>query len=241
MFTPTYSTAQCQGLRRSYGDYIRKHGLCRLLTVIVLLAVGLIFFIFVVVPQIVRFRFRYGMSWYDLGYYGFGPSHNYVSFNEESPFLEISPAEAKCDPRYTFLAPRGDSVDSPGPMILDADGELVWSQHNWGTTQDFKVQKFKGEDYLTYWQGTEEDGHGVQGGWYMVRHMSPSITVNSHKSPACLVQIVNYFFIGNSWTQHIQSDILFLLTVLCKAICTTSKLRVTTLPSLLYTTQFQRI
>lgn len=119
------------------------------------------------VPQLKRFRFRSELSWYDLGLYGFGPSQSYVSFDEESPIVEISPPGAQCDPRYTFLAPRGDSVAHPGPMILDALGELVWMKYNWGTTQDFRVQRYKGQDYITYWQGDEEDGHG-RGSWYMV-------------------------------------------------------------------------
>lgn len=120
-----------------------------------------------VIPQLTRFRFRSELSWYDLGLYGFGPSHSYVSFDEESPIVEISPADSQCDPRYTFLAPRGDSVAHPGPMILDARGELVWMKYNWGTTQDFRVQRYRDQDYLTYWQGDEEDGHGC-GSWYMV-------------------------------------------------------------------------
>lgn len=119
------------------------------------------------IPQLTRFRFHSGLSWYDLGLYGFGPSQSYVSFDDESPIVEISPAGAQCDPRYTFLAPRGDSVAHPGPMILDARGELVWMKSSWGTTQDFRVQRYKDQDYLTYWQGNEEDGHGC-GSWYMV-------------------------------------------------------------------------
>lgn len=119
------------------------------------------------IPQLTRFRFRPGLSWYDLGLYGLGPSQSYISFDGESPIVEISPAGAQCDPRYTFIAPRGDSVAHPGPMILNAHGELVWMKYNSGTTQDFRVQRYKGQDYLTYWQGDEEDGHGC-GSWYMV-------------------------------------------------------------------------
>lgn len=141
---------------------------CRGLIPAFITAIG-VFVLFCVfaVPQLTRFRFRSELSWYDLGLYGFGPSQSYVSFDEESPIVEISPAGAQCDPRFTFLAPRGDSVAHPGPMILDARGELVWMKHNGGTTQDFRVQRYNGQDYLTYWQGGEEDGHGC-GSWYMV-------------------------------------------------------------------------
>ncbi|KAJ5758999.1 hypothetical protein N7520_006155 [Penicillium odoratum] len=148
-------------------DRPHKLGPRRLLPALLLGIGGFILFYLVVLPQILRFRFRFGMSRYDLGFSGFGPSRTYHSFEEEAPIVEISPAGAQCDQRYTFLAPRGDSVRHPGPMILDAQGELVYKKYNWGTTQDFKVQHFKGEDYVTYWQGDEEDGHG-RGSWYML-------------------------------------------------------------------------
>lgn len=129
----------------------------------------------VMVPQLKRFQFSPGLSLYDLGFYGFGPSKRYLSFQEESPIIEISPANATCDPRYTFLAPRGDSVEHAGPAILDSSGELLWMRSNRSTTQDFKVQRYRGESYLTYWQGDEEDGHG-HGSWYMVRFSTQIIS-----------------------------------------------------------------
>ncbi|KAJ5634312.1 hypothetical protein N7528_002154 [Penicillium herquei] len=132
------------------------------------ITIGALFLVlYAALPSIYRFRFHLGYSWYDLGYYGLGPSRTYQSFDEQSPLVEISPVDATCDQRYTFLAPRGDSVEHPGPMIIDANGELVWMKYNWGTTQDFKVQSYKGKDYLTYWQGDEEDGYG-HGSWYML-------------------------------------------------------------------------
>jgi hypothetical protein len=128
---------------------------------------GLIVFYLFAVPQLLKFRFRTDLSWYDLGAQGFGPDRNYFSFDQESPIVEITPSGAKCDPRYTFLAPRGDSIAHPGPMILNPEGELVWTKWNRETTQDFKVQRYKGEDYLTYWQGDSGSGVG-RGSWYMV-------------------------------------------------------------------------
>ncbi|KAL2801992.1 ASST-domain-containing protein [Aspergillus granulosus] len=122
-----------------------------------------------VVPQLLRFHFRTDLSWYDLGAYGFGPSRSYASFQYESPLVEITAGDGDnaCDDRYTFLAPRGDSVVHPGPMIIDANGELVWMKPSWETTQNFQVQRFQGEDFLTYWEGEQIDGKGY-GSWYML-------------------------------------------------------------------------
>ncbi|KAL4951017.1 ASST-domain-containing protein [Aspergillus filifer] len=130
---------------------------------------GFYLFYHFVVPQLQRFDFHSNLSWYDLGAYGFGPSRGYVSFEFESPVVEIMEAQngTGCDQRYTFLTPRGDSVTQPGPMIMDAQGELVWMKHNWETTQDFKVQRYQGEDYLTYWEGSQIDSRGY-GSWYML-------------------------------------------------------------------------
>ncbi|KAJ5287910.1 hypothetical protein N7478_003596 [Penicillium angulare] len=149
-------------------DQPRKRvGLRRLLPIFILGIGALALFYNYALPHLFRLRFHLGLSRYDLGFYGFAPSQRYHSFHEQSPIVQISPAGAKCDQRYTFLAPRGDSVEHPGPMIIDAKGELVWMKYNRGTTQDFKVQHYKGQDYLSYWQGDEEDGHG-RGSWYML-------------------------------------------------------------------------
>ncbi|KAJ6104812.1 hypothetical protein N7523_011132 [Penicillium sp. IBT 18751x] len=164
---------------RLIGQLGNRHGFRRLLPGISAVIGAAILFCLFVVPQLARFRFRAGLSKYDLGFYGFGPSQSFVSFDEESRILEVTSADAQCDPRYTFIAPRGDSVAHAGPMILDAQGELVWAKYNWGVTQDFKVQRFQGQDYVTYWQGDEEDGHG-RGSWYM---LDSSYTIRYIVSP----------------------------------------------------------
>lgn len=127
-----------------------------------------LFYLFAL-PQLLRFRFRSDLGWYDLGLYGFGPSKSYVSFPYQSPRVELVQwDESRCDPSLVFLAPRGDSIAHPGPMIMDAQGELVWMKHNWGITQDFKIQRYRGQDYLVYWEGDMVEGRG-QGSWHMVR------------------------------------------------------------------------
>lgn len=135
--------------------------------------VGLLYpFFRFAVPQLYRFDFHWNLSWYDLGAYGFGPSRSYASFEYESPLVKITESEngkngTGCDGRYTFFAPHGDSVALPGPLILDSRGELVWKKHNWETTHDFKVQRYQGRDYLTYWEGNQVESRGF-GSWYMV-------------------------------------------------------------------------
>jgi hypothetical protein len=78
----------------------------------------------------------------------------------------VTPAHNNTAPGYIFLAPKnGPGEDSPsqdGPLILDNSGEPVWFHplHNEGEdTMDFKVQYYKGEPVLTFWEG-HHTGYG---------------------------------------------------------------------------------
>ena len=57
-------------------------------------------------------------------------------------------------------------------MILDGRGELVWAgyfENKFGPqAYNMMVQNYKGEDFLTFWVGTDSvRGHGT-GFYYMV-------------------------------------------------------------------------
>lgn len=106
--------------------------------------------------------------WYDQGLYGAYPWREYVSFDLASPRVNILSESTQCDPGYVFLEPRGRSVATPGPMILDGDGNLVYMEKKWGEVMDLRPQTYKGETYLTFWSGTDDGTHG-RGIYYMVR------------------------------------------------------------------------
>lgn len=64
-------------------------------------------------------------------------------------------------PGYVFLAvKRGPGQD--GPMIVDDEGEVVWFRPAPGetTATGFRVQEYRGEPVLTWWQGRTMMGHG---------------------------------------------------------------------------------
>lgn len=91
-----------------------------------------------------------------------------IDFHERS--------DACTDGGYYFITPRGWKVSDPGPMILDGNGTLIWTDHFsnkfGGQAYDLRVQKYKGEDYLTFWLGDDRvRGHGA-GHYYMVRYSS---------------------------------------------------------------------
>ena len=51
------------------------------------------------------------------------------------------------------MGPYGPAVPDIGPMLLKPDGELVWMDDSFGTVENVQVQKWNGQDYLTFWAG----------------------------------------------------------------------------------------
>jgi len=76
------------------------------------------------------------------------------------PAIEIT-AQAHDDtaPGYIFVAPK-KGAGQDGPMIVDAQGQLVWFSKNRYAT-DFRAQTYQGEPILTWWEGKVVAGHGV--------------------------------------------------------------------------------
>ncbi|CAM1502369.1 Fc.00g043530.m01.CDS01 [Cosmosporella sp. VM-42] len=103
---------------------------------------------------------------YDWGYYGAFPQMSYESFGAQSPFLNLVRTDERCDDGYIFVEPRGHYVDTPGPVMLDNDGNLVWMQTQWGQAMDVKVQRYQGRDYITFWHGSDNGTFGE--GYYLM-------------------------------------------------------------------------
>ncbi|KAI9737368.1 MAG: hypothetical protein M1834_009522 [Cirrosporium novae-zelandiae] len=92
-----------------------------------------------------------------------------MSTDFKSPRVNILQDHPSChDGLYYMIAPRGNAVQSRGPMILDESGSMVWRQDGYGDVYGLKVQQYKGEDYLTFWAGNDAvGGHGA-GFYYML-------------------------------------------------------------------------
>ena len=106
---------------------------------------------------------------YDTGLLGYRPTETNRSSPLLGPTLNYIQHSALCDDDglYTLLAPRGSNVRTPGPMIIDQDGHLVWTK-GYGQTHGVGVSRFRDMDYLTF--GVENDGiRGFGDGvYYMV-------------------------------------------------------------------------
>ena len=73
-------------------------------------------------------------------------------------------------PEYFILAPAGYPLTGPGVpglMIIDRDGGIVWYSPNTGFParkgqgrMDLKVQRYRGQPVLTWWEGQVIKGYG---------------------------------------------------------------------------------
>ncbi|HEX7291978.1 MAG TPA: arylsulfotransferase family protein [Conexibacter sp.] len=74
----------------------------------------------------------------------------------------VVPARRGTTPGYVFLAvKRGPGQD--GPQIVDDRGDVVWfrpAPPHMAVT-GFRVQRYRGEPVLTWWQGRTRLGHGI--------------------------------------------------------------------------------
>lgn len=118
----------------------------------------------------------HGSYWYEWGLYGAYPRRSYQSFPSASPWVNIVQASDRCDAGYTFIEPRGESVPTPGPIVLDNEGNLVWMETKYGQAMDLKVQNFKGNPYMTFWHGDDSGWFGK--GYYLMLDSSYNIFKN---------------------------------------------------------------
>jgi len=102
--------------------------------------------------------------------YGYYPFRSYHTTDLLAPAVRKLVDSPQChDGLYTFFTPRGYSIQAPGPMIVDNNGDMVWAKSTEGQAYDLVVHNVKGEQFLTYWNGDDRiRGHG-QGDYYMVR------------------------------------------------------------------------
>ncbi|KAI6780902.1 uncharacterized protein J7T54_007382 [Emericellopsis cladophorae] len=99
-------------------------------------------------------------KWYDWGFFGAAPLTSYESFGAESPLFSLLQTDERCYDGLIFIEPRGVYVETPGPVVTDKDGNLIWMATEWGQAMDLKVQKYKDKDYITFWRGSDSGTFG---------------------------------------------------------------------------------
>ncbi|KAI0868808.1 Arylsulfotransferase-domain-containing protein [Hypoxylon argillaceum] len=107
---------------------------------------------------------------YEWGFYGLYPTTSFKSSDLTPPLLNFPRwDEERCSDGYYLIAPKGKIVSDPGPAIFDARGDLVWADDSYGVVFNFQVQRYRGEDYLTFWSNPDGSAHGYgRGTYYML-------------------------------------------------------------------------
>ncbi len=78
------------------------------------------------------------------------------------PALTVTRREAQASGDPIFIAPYNVPVGQVGAVIVAADGQPIWENPLEGkVTTNFRVQSYRGEPVLTWWEGLIEYGHGV--------------------------------------------------------------------------------
>ncbi len=78
------------------------------------------------------------------------------------PSLTVTSSRPGASSDPIFIAPYNIPVGQVGAVIVAADGQPIWENPLEGkVTTNFRVQSYKGEPVLTWWEGLIEYGHGV--------------------------------------------------------------------------------
>lgn len=119
---------------------------------------------------------------YERGDLGATPQVNFRTTSFTAPLIHFPTRHEECerDSEYVFFTPRGEHYPGNKAVILDQNGDLIWYQQELGFVNDFRMQIYKSEDYLTYWVGDEDSpGHGR--GYYKMldRSYNLAFTINA--------------------------------------------------------------
>jgi Arylsulfotransferase (ASST) len=77
------------------------------------------------------------------------------------PGLAVDFDSGATAPGSIFISPYGSPHGQEGPVILDNDGAPIWQQPVDLEVNNFRLQTYRGQPVLTWWQGRIEQGHGV--------------------------------------------------------------------------------
>jgi hypothetical protein len=78
------------------------------------------------------------------------------------PALTVVRNEVGVSTDPIFIAPYNAPIGQAGAVIVDNSGQPIWENPLAGkVTANFRVQEYRGEPVLTWWEGDIELGHGV--------------------------------------------------------------------------------
>lgn len=111
---------------------------------------------------------------------GIADVRHFVTRRDLSPLaVDVAMPARRTAPGYVFAAPF-IGPGQYGPLIMDNRGEPVWFRPNAKpTAMDFRVQRYRGEDVLTWWEGKVGNGYGGGRGMIVDRTYRPIAVVRA--------------------------------------------------------------
>ncbi|KAH7040783.1 ASST-domain-containing protein [Microdochium trichocladiopsis] len=134
----------------------------------------------------------YDYPGYNAAQYGQAPSQTFKSSDIIAPRLQVNTWERELvdTSPYIFLGLWSPLGGNAGPYIYSAqDLSLVYAEQRWPSAHNTQIQKYKGEDFVVFYQGEQRDGHSsgtclFYDSAYQVRH-----TVEAVDFPASSVDM----------------------------------------------------
>lgn len=121
-----------------------------------------------VLPVLAIFVPQLESAFYDIAVYGSAPTRHYHSSDLQPPDISVVQWDSKCDDGgQIFIGPYGKWVETPGPTIMDTQGNLIWKTEEFGMITNLQLQEYKGEQLMTFWVGEKEGAKG-KGFMYML-------------------------------------------------------------------------
>ncbi|KAJ3825293.1 ASST-domain-containing protein [Lentinula raphanica] len=119
---------------------------------------------------------------YASGALGLGPMQTFKSSSSTPPAWNFvvpfnDSTSGQIESGLIFMAPRGTNVNTPGAMIYDKNGELIWDGTQFGETLTFKMATYKGDPVILLWTG-QISGIGVGFGYDLILNNKYEIIAN---------------------------------------------------------------
>ena len=92
--------------------------------------------------------------------YGTAPNQTFVSTNINAPLIQVNEWKEQDIDRHGYLLFTMGTASGHGPVIYRADDlSLVYANLTNAHAYDANIQRYQGEDYLTFWEGGKPDVH----------------------------------------------------------------------------------
>ncbi|KAI1343487.1 Arylsulfotransferase-domain-containing protein [Xylariaceae sp. FL0016] len=142
---------------------------------------------------------------FDAGTYGGFPNQTFKTTSATAPLLNVKTwnKNATDDTPYILITGQYSSGNGPylqnGPLIYRTDDlSLVYVNTTWNESLNVAVQSYKGEDYLTYWEGVNLENNYL--GWFGLYDSNYTLRYNMTSKGFNQIADMHDFFLTSNGT-----------------------------------------